>query len=85
MVDKTSTAEQKRAFNLIWSQMPHMQNRMSSSWWFFLLFPKGDEGYGPKQIMYAITARAGDEMNISGGDLRGINLKRPLDATEGRV
>ena len=78
MVDKTSPAEQQRAFNLIWSQMPHMQNRMSSSWWFFLLFPKGEEGYGPKQIMYAITARVGDKINISGGDLQGIDLKRPI-------
>ncbi len=78
MVNKTSPAEQKRVFDLIWSQMPHMQNRMSSSWWFFLLFPKGEEGYGPKQIMYAITARAGNDINISGGDLRGINLKRPV-------
>jgi len=78
MADKISPAEQKRAFDLIWSQMPHMQNRMSSSWWFFLLFPKGEEGYGPKQIMYAITARAGDMVNISGGDLRGIDLKRQM-------
>ncbi len=80
MTNKTLPAEQKRAFNLIWSQMPQMQNRMSSSWWFFLLLPKGEEGYGPKQIMFAITARAGDEINISGGDLRGIDLKRNLTA-----
>ncbi|MDX1413279.1 MAG: hypothetical protein R3293_03760 [Candidatus Promineifilaceae bacterium] len=79
MNEKISAAEQQRVFDLIWSQMPHMQNRMSSSWWFFLLFPKGPKGYGPKQIMYAITARAGDRINISGADLQGIDLKRPLD------
>jgi hypothetical protein len=78
MIDKTSSAEQKRAFDLIWSQMPHMQNRMSSSWWFFLLFPKGEDGYGPKQIMFAITARVGDRINISGGDLQGIDLQRQV-------
>lgn len=82
MHEKTSPAEQKRAFDLIWSQMPHMQNRMSSSWWFFLLLPKGEEGYGPKQIMFAITARAGEDINISGGDLRGIDLQRSMSAQQ---
>ena len=52
MIEKTSAGEQKRVFDLIWSQMPHMPNRMSSSWWFFLLFPKGEDGYGPKQFMF---------------------------------
>jgi hypothetical protein len=79
MTDKTSPAEQQRAFNLIWSQMPEMQNRMSSSWWFFLLFPKGEEGYGPKQIMFAITARVGDTVGITGVEIPGIDLQRPKD------
>jgi len=78
MTDKTSPAEQKRVFDLIWSQMPHMQNRMSSSWWFFLLFPKGEEGYGPKQIMYSIVSRAGDSIRVNGVQLPGINIKRPI-------
>lgn len=78
MIEKTSPIEQKRVFDLIWSQMPHMQNRMSSSWWFFLLFPKGEEGYGPQQIMYALASRAGDVVNISGAELPGIDLKRPV-------
>ena len=79
MTDKTSPAEQQRVFDLIWSQMPHMQNRMSSSWWFFLLFPKGEQGYGPKQFMYAVANRVGDIVTINDLDLAGIDLKRPLD------
>ena len=36
--------ENQRIYNLIWSQMPEMQNRNSSSWWFFLMFRKSEEG-----------------------------------------
>ncbi len=78
MSDKTAPAEQKRVFDLIWSQMPHMQNRMSSSWWFFLLFPKGEVGYGPKQLMFSLANRVGDSITISGVQLPGIDLKRPI-------
>ncbi len=78
MSEKTSAVEQKRVFDLIWSQMPHLQNRMSSSWWFFILFPKGEEGYGPKQFMFSISNRVGDVVSISGSQLPGIDLKRPI-------
>jgi len=78
MTEKTSPVEQRRVFDLIWSQMPHMQNRMSSSWWFFLLFPKGEEGYGPKQFMFSLANRVGDTVSINGVQLPGIDLKRPI-------
>lgn len=70
--------ENQRVFNLIWSQMPEMQNRSSSSWWFYLLFPKTDEGYGPRQLMYAIASRVGDRIRVNDIWLPGIDLKRPI-------
>jgi hypothetical protein len=70
--------ENKRVYNLIWSQMPEMQNRHSSSWWFFLMFPKSDQGYGPKQLMYAIATRAGERIRVNDVWLPGLDLKRPI-------
>jgi hypothetical protein len=62
--------------------MPERQNRTSSSWWFFLLFPEGPDGYGPRQLMYTVAARVGREMRIADVPLRGIDLRRPLDAAD---
>ena len=45
--------------------MPERQNRHSSTWWFFLLFPQGPDGYGPRQLMFTIAARRGREMRIT--------------------
>ncbi len=70
--------ENQRVYNLIWSQMPEMQNRNSSSWWFYLLFPKGEDGYGQRQLMYAIAARVGDRIRVNDVWLPGIDLKRPI-------
>jgi hypothetical protein len=79
MPEKTSAVEQKRVFDLIWSQMPQMQNRTSSSWWFFILLPKGEEGYGPKQFMFSVANRVGDVVSITGTQLPGIDLKREIN------
>jgi hypothetical protein len=70
--------ENKRVYNLIWSQMPEMQNRNSSSWWFFLMFPKTKEGYGPRQIMFAIAARVGERIRVNDIWLPGIDLNRSI-------
>ncbi len=70
--------ENQRVYNLIWSQMPEMQNRNSSSWWFYLLLPKTEEGYGPRQLMYAIATRVGDRIRVNDIWLPGIDLKRPI-------
>jgi hypothetical protein len=70
--------ENQRVYNLIWSQMPEMQNRNSSSWWFYLMFPKTDEGYGPRQLMYAIAARVGERIRVNDIWLPGIDLDRPI-------
>jgi len=73
-----TAVENQAVLDLIFSQMPETQNRSSSSWWFFLLFPRGPEGYGPRQLMFTIAARAGDAMRIAGEPLRGFSPRRPL-------
>lgn len=70
--------ENERVYNLIWSQMPEMQNRTSSSWWFFLLFPKSEEGYGPRQLMFAIASRVGDRIRVNDIWFPGIDLNRTI-------
>ena len=71
-------AEHQSVIDTIWDQMPEKQNRSSSSWWFFLLFPEGPDGYGPRQLMFTIASRAGKEMRIADIPLTGIDPKRRL-------
>lgn len=79
-----SPAENRRVYDLIWSQMPHMQKPTSSSWWFFLLFPKDAEGYGRRQLMFSIAARAGGRIRINDVWLPGLDLRRPIAGGEDR-
>ena len=72
-------AEHQRVFDLIWTQMPRMQNRTSSSWWFFILFPEEEEGYGPRQLMYSIASRVGERIRVNDVWLPGIDLNRPIE------
>lgn len=82
MMDNSTTykpmAENQRVYDHIWSQMPQMQKRTSSSWWFFILFPKEAEGYGPRQMMFSIASRVGETISINGVKLPGIDLKRKI-------
>lgn len=71
-------AAHRAVIDLIWSQQPERQNRHSSSWWFFLLCPEGPEGYGPRQLMFTIAARAGKRIRINDVWLPGIDLRRPV-------
>ena len=71
-------AEHQAVLDLIFSQMPERQNRASSSWWFFLLFPEGPDGYGPRQLMFTIATRTGKKMRIADMPIRGFDLNRPL-------
>jgi hypothetical protein len=64
--------------DLVFSQMPERQNRWSSSWWFFLLFPEGPKGYGPRQLMFTIASRAGNRIRINDVWLAGLNRKRVI-------
>ncbi|MCP4362451.1 MAG: hypothetical protein GY796_30970 [Chloroflexi bacterium] len=70
--------EHQHVFNLIWSQMSEMQKRTSSSWWFFILFPKEAEGYGPRQMMFSIATRVGERIRISDVWLPGVDLSRSI-------
>lgn len=71
-------AENQRIYDLIWSQMPEMQKRTSSTWWFFILFPKDEEGYGPRQMMFSMATRAGERIRINDVWLDGLDLKREI-------
>jgi hypothetical protein len=70
--------------DLIWTQLPERQNRNASSWWFFLLFPEQEAGYGPKQMMFTLASRAGDSICVNGVWQPGLDLKRPIGAEEER-
>jgi hypothetical protein len=74
-----SLADARRAFDLIWSQMPSYQNDMSSSWWFFMLLPKQENGYGPKQMMFTLASRVGRDVSIKGVWHEGLSLKRKIN------
>ncbi|MCA9989508.1 MAG: hypothetical protein H6666_16450 [Ardenticatenaceae bacterium] len=58
--------------------MPQQQNPRSSTWWFFLLFPKQGAGYGPRQMMFTLAASVGSQVNIAGISHQGMDLRRPL-------
>ena len=60
--------------------MPERQNSASSTWWFFLLFPEGPDGYGPRQLMFTIATRAGGRMRIADVPLQGFDPHRSLAA-----
>ena len=66
------------AFDLIWSQLAARQNRHSSTWWFFLLFPEGPQGYGPRQLMFTVAARADKQVRVNDTWLPAMDLARPV-------
>jgi hypothetical protein len=71
-------AEHRRVFEKIWWQNPERQNGTSSSWWFFLLFPDGEEGYGPRQLMFSIAASVGDECRVNDLPPQAMDADRPV-------
>jgi len=70
-------ADHQRVFEKIWWQNPERQNWSSSSWWFFLLFPEGEEGYGPRQLMFSIAAGMGEKCRVNDVVAPGMGLDRP--------
>lgn len=72
------TTHQERVFDRIWTQRTGQQNRSSSSWWFFILFPEGETGFGPRQLMFSIAARAGDRIRVNDVWLPGMDLDRDV-------
>mgnify|MGYP000028731131 CR=1 FL=1 len=71
-------AEHRRVFEKIWWQNPERQNGTSSSWWFFLLFPDGEEGYGPRQLMFSIAACMGESCRVNDLPPRSMSPNRPI-------
>jgi hypothetical protein len=77
-INDTELSKHQAVIDLIFSQMPEMQNAASSSWWFFLLFPEGPEGFGPRQLMFTIATRAGKHIRINDVRLAGLDRNRSL-------
>jgi len=75
-VSARTLADHQRVFDRIWRQYPDRQNRSSSSWWWFILFPEGESGYGPQQLMFSIAARAGDRIRVNGIPMTGLDPNR---------
>ncbi|WP_181685497.1 hypothetical protein [Halorhabdus salina] len=73
-----SMAEHQRVFEKIWSQNPERQNWSSSSWWFFLLFPEGEAGYGPRQLMFSVAACVGEQCRVNDLPAPGMDVDRPV-------
>ncbi|WP_227132732.1 hypothetical protein [Halorubellus salinus] len=73
------TTRQERVFDRIWTQLPAQQNPTSSSWWFFILFPEGEDGFGPRQMMFSIAARVGDQLRVNDVTLPGMDLDREIE------
>lgn len=71
--------EHRRVFDQIWTQLPEQQNRTSTSWWFFILFPEGESGYGPRQLMFSVAASVGDKCRVNGLDAPGMALDREIE------
>ena len=80
VVSERTLADHQRVFDRIWRQYPDRQNRSSSSWWWFILFPEGEDGYGPQQLMFSIAARAGDRLRVNGIPMSGFDLDRDTSA-----
>ena len=77
-VGSRTLADHREVFDRIWTQRPDRQNRTSSSWWWFILFPEGDEGYGPEQLMFSIASRVGDRIRVNGIPMTGLDLDRTI-------
>ena len=78
-VAERSLADHQRVVDRIWTQYPDRQNRTSSSWWWFILFPEGEEGYGPEQLMFSIASRAGDAIRVNDIPMAGLDLDRSVE------
>jgi hypothetical protein len=59
----------------IFETYPQLQNQFSSMWFFFVLFPKQDTGYGPKQLMFSFASKAGNTYGVNGIWQKGMTTK----------
>jgi hypothetical protein len=49
----------------MWQRYPKRQNRHSSVWWFYLLFPQDEQGFSRKQAMFTLVSRVGKQVSIN--------------------
>ena len=56
----------KNTFQKIWDSYSHRQNRFSSYWWFFLLFPEGENCYGAEQLMVVLAGNTKKKFKFNG-------------------
>ncbi|KPK05915.1 MAG: hypothetical protein AMJ56_15295 [Anaerolineae bacterium SG8_19] len=68
--------ESNNAYDKIWYWYPQELTRFSSIWWFFLLFPRQNEGYGPKQMMFSLVSRVGNHIRINKVSHSGVERSR---------
>ncbi len=61
------------AYDMIWTQLQELQNKFSSTWWFFLLFPEQELGYGPKQMMFTFASKTGELIRVSTSEEKANN------------
>ena len=73
---KPQDLAQHLGYQRMWERFPEKNNGTSSVWWFFLLTPKQKEGFGPKQMMFVLVSRAGDEVNINGKWHKGLTVDK---------
>lgn len=76
------TPPQQDAFDRLWHWYPEELTPFSSLWWYFLLFPRQEEGYGPKQIMFTLVSRVGERVRINHVPHTGITHRRPAGSVE---
>ncbi|MHA2097318.1 MAG: hypothetical protein ACW99A_01420 [Candidatus Kariarchaeaceae archaeon] len=50
----------------IFETYPQLQNEFSSMWFFFVLFPKQEEGFGPKQLMFSFASKVAKSYGVNG-------------------
>lgn len=66
----------------IWHWYPQKQTRFSSLWWFFLLFPEQEKGYGPQQLMFTVVSPVGQQVQVNKTPHRGLPLRRGAGAAK---
>jgi hypothetical protein len=66
-------------FAKIWHWYPEDLTLFSSIWWFYLLFPRQKDGYGPKQMMYSHVSRVGNHVRINKAPHLGVARSRTAD------
>jgi hypothetical protein len=75
-------AEHQEVLDRVWWQDPERQNSSSTSWWFFILFPEGEDGFGPRQLMFSVASSAGDRFYVNERWAPGLDLDRPVEEDE---